>query len=78
MKSDMNPVVISAFIALAGFILTILSALYLNQRHVDKPVEQIERSGEVRRAPEKALMYCHWSFVICFPGGGTPRILLTE
>jgi hypothetical protein len=45
---DMNPVVISTIIAAASFILTIFSAIYLNQRHVDKLVEQLEKRFEAR------------------------------
>jgi hypothetical protein len=44
----MNPVVISTIIAAASFILTIFSAIYLNQRHVDKLVEQLEKRFEAR------------------------------
>jgi hypothetical protein len=44
----MNPVVISTIIAAASFILTIFSAIYLNQRHVDKLVEQLEKRFETR------------------------------
>jgi cell division septum initiation protein DivIVA len=39
----MNPVAITTIISAATFILTIFSALYLNQRHTDKLVEQLER-----------------------------------
>ena len=46
--NDMNPVVISTIIAAASFILTIYSAIYLNQRHVDKLVEQLEKRFEAR------------------------------
>jgi hypothetical protein len=46
--NDMNPVVISTIIAAASFILTIFSAIYLNQRHVDKLVEQLEKRFEAR------------------------------
>lgn len=35
----MNPIIISTIIASAGFILTIFSALYLNQQHVNKLME---------------------------------------
>jgi hypothetical protein len=45
---DRNPVVISTSIAAASFILTIFSAIYLNQRHVDKLVEQLEKRFEAR------------------------------
>jgi hypothetical protein len=45
---DMNPVVTSTIIAAASFILTIFSAIYLNQRHVDKLVEQLEKRFEAR------------------------------
>jgi hypothetical protein len=44
----MNPVVISTIIAAASFILTIFCAIYLNQRHVDKLVEQLDRRFEAR------------------------------
>jgi hypothetical protein len=44
----MNPVVISTIIAAASFILTIFCAIYLNQRHVDKLVEQLDRRFESR------------------------------
>ena len=44
----MNPVVVSTIIAAASFILTIFSAIYLNQRHVDKLVEQLEKRFEAR------------------------------
>ena len=44
----MNPVVISTIIAAASFILTIFSAIYLNQLHVDKLVEQLEKRFEAR------------------------------
>jgi hypothetical protein len=46
--NDMSPVVISTIIAAASFILTIYSAIYLNQRHVDKLVEQLEKRFEAR------------------------------
>jgi archaellum component FlaC len=39
----MNPVVITTIISAATSILTIFSALYLNQRHTDKLVEQLEK-----------------------------------
>jgi predicted secreted Zn-dependent protease len=45
-EKGMNPIVISMIIAAASFTLTILSAIYLNQRHVDKLVEQLEKRFE--------------------------------
>ncbi|MGH9845552.1 MAG: hypothetical protein ACREEM_43130 [Blastocatellia bacterium] len=39
----MNPVVISTIIGVASFILTIFSAIYLNQRHVDNLMEQMDK-----------------------------------
>lgn len=39
----MNPIVISTIIASASFILSIFSALYLSQRHVDKLMEQLDK-----------------------------------
>ena len=48
MENEMNPVVISAIIAAASFTLTIFSAIYLNQRHVDKLIEQLEKRFEAR------------------------------
>ena len=39
----MNPIIISAIISAATFILTIFSAIYLNQRHTDKLIEQLEK-----------------------------------
>ena len=39
----MNPIVISTIIGVASFILTIFSAIYLNQRHVDKLMEQMDK-----------------------------------
>lgn len=44
----MNPTVISTIIAAASFILTIFTAIYLNQRHVDKLVEQLDKRFETR------------------------------
>ena len=44
----MNPIVVSSIIAAASFTLTIFSAIYLNQRHVDKLVEQLEKRFEAR------------------------------
>jgi hypothetical protein len=44
----MNPVVISTIIAAASFILTIFCAIYLNQRHVDKLVEQLDKRFDAR------------------------------
>jgi hypothetical protein len=48
MENHMNPVVISTIIAAASFTLTIFSAIYLNQRHVDKLIEQLEKRFEAR------------------------------
>jgi uncharacterized coiled-coil DUF342 family protein len=48
MENHMNPVVISTIIAAASFTLTIFSAIYLNQRHVDKLIEQLEKRFETR------------------------------
>jgi len=48
METHMNPVVISTIIAAASFTLTIFSAIYLNQRHVDKLIEQLEKRFEAR------------------------------
>jgi hypothetical protein len=48
MENGMNPVVISTIIAAASFSLTIFSAIYLNQRHVDKLIEQLEKRFEAR------------------------------
>lgn len=42
----MNPIVISAIIASGSFILTIFGAIYLNQRHVDKLMEQMDKRLE--------------------------------
>jgi hypothetical protein len=42
-KAAMNPILISTFIAAASFILSIFSALYLSQRHVDKLMEQLDK-----------------------------------
>ena len=42
----MNPLVISTIIAAASFILTIFSALYLNQQHVNKLMEAFR--GEMK------------------------------
>ena len=39
----MNQTTISVIISAATFILTIFSAVYLNQRHTDKLVEQLEK-----------------------------------
>lgn len=39
----MNPIIITVIISAATFILTIFSALYLNQRHTDKLIEQLEK-----------------------------------
>lgn len=39
----MNPILISTFITAASFILSIFSALYLSQRHVDKLMEQLDK-----------------------------------
>ncbi|MBO0721754.1 MAG: hypothetical protein J2P41_13075 [Blastocatellia bacterium] len=44
----MNPVVISSIIAAASFLLTIFYTIYLNQRHVEKLVEQLDRKFESR------------------------------
>jgi hypothetical protein len=44
----MNPIVISTIIAAASFILTIFCAIYLNQRHVDKLVDQLDKRFEAR------------------------------
>jgi tetrahydromethanopterin S-methyltransferase subunit G len=44
----MNPVVISTIIASASFIITIFFAVYLNQRHVDKLMEQMNRTLDAR------------------------------
>jgi hypothetical protein len=48
MERGMNPVVISTIIAAASFTLTIFSAIYLNQRHVDKLIDQLEKRFEAR------------------------------
>jgi hypothetical protein len=48
MENEMNPVVISAIIAAASFTFTIFSAIYLNQRHVDKLIDQLEKRFEAR------------------------------
>jgi hypothetical protein len=50
MEKGMNPVVISTIIAAASFTLTIFSTIYLNQRHVDKLIEQLEKRFEARIA----------------------------
>jgi uncharacterized protein YoxC len=42
----MNQTTISVIISAATFILTIFSAVYLNQRHTDKLVEQLEKRLE--------------------------------
>jgi hypothetical protein len=47
-KWGINPIVVSSIIAAASFTLTIFSAIYLNQRHVDKLVEQLEKRFEAR------------------------------
>jgi chromosome segregation ATPase len=44
----MNPVVISTIIGAGSFILTIFSAIYLNQRHVDKLMEQMEKRFDAK------------------------------
>lgn len=44
----MSSVVISTIIGVASFILTIFSAIYLNQRHVDKLIEQMNKRFEAR------------------------------
>lgn len=44
----MNPIVISTIIGGASFILTIFFAIYLNQRHVDKLMEQMDKKFEAR------------------------------
>lgn len=44
----MHPIVISTIIGIATFILTIFSAIYLNQRHVDKLIEQMDKRIEAR------------------------------
>jgi uncharacterized protein (UPF0305 family) len=44
----MNPIIISTIIGVANFILTISSAIYLNQRHADKLVEQLEKRFDER------------------------------
>ena len=48
MENHMNSVVISTIIAAASFTLTIFSAIYLNQRHVDKLIDQLEKRFEAR------------------------------
>ena len=39
----MNQTTLSVIISAATFILTIFSAVYLNQRHTDKLIEQLEK-----------------------------------
>ena len=55
--NEMNPVVISAIIAAASFTLTIFSAIYLNQRHVDKLIEQLEKRFEARFTGTEARIF---------------------
>jgi hypothetical protein len=44
----MNPIMITTIIALAGFILTIFSASWLNQRSQEKLVEQLDQKFGAR------------------------------
>jgi hypothetical protein len=44
----MNPIVISTIIGAGSFILTIFSTIYLNQRHVDKLIEQMEKRFDAK------------------------------
>jgi hypothetical protein len=44
----MNPIVISTISGASSFILTIFSAIYLNQRHVDMLIEQMEKRFDAK------------------------------
>jgi hypothetical protein len=45
----MNPIIVSTIIASASFIVTILVADWLNQRHIDKLTEQLDKRLEQKR-----------------------------
>lgn len=55
----MNPIIITAIIAVAAFILTIFSADWLNQRHVDRLINQLDMKFDAKldalRSEMKAL-----------------------
>ena len=42
-NASMNPTAISTIIAAASFIMTIFTAVHLNQRHIDKLMEQMDK-----------------------------------
>jgi hypothetical protein len=44
----MNPIVISTISGAGSFIRTIFSAIYLNQRHVDMLIEQMEKRFDAK------------------------------
>jgi HAMP domain-containing protein len=43
MRTMNNPIIITIIIATAGFILSVFSANWLNQRHIDKLMDRLDR-----------------------------------